>query len=182
MDTPPRRSPSPTSQTPGTTRQLAARRRRHDGHGRAHGRTRLLRNPTSVLKAAQEIAVQTGARLTQTDDVAAVQGVDFVYTDVWVSMGEPEKSWDERIAMLTDYRVTADVLALTGNPGVEFMHCLPAFHNRETEVGEALWQRTGMSELEVTDEVFESTHSIVFDRAENRLHTIKAVLFATLGG
>jgi ornithine carbamoyltransferase len=109
-----------------------------------------------------------------------VAGADFVYTDVWVSMGEPDQAWDERIALLADYRVTADVLRLSGNPDVKFMHCLPAFHDRLTEVGESLWQRTGISELEVTDEVFESPASIVFDQAENRLHTIKAVLVATL--
>ena len=141
-----------------------------------------LRNPPSVIEAAQEIAVRTGARLTETDDVeAGVAGADFVYTDVWVSMGEPDEAWDSRIALLGDYRVTAEVMALTGNPDARFMHCLPAFHDRRTEVGEALWQRTGISELEVTDEVFESSASIVFDQAENRLHTIKAVMVATLG-
>jgi len=140
-----------------------------------------LLNPAGVTEAAQEVAARTGGRITQTEDVAAgVAGVDFVYTDVWVSMGEPDQAWDERIALLSDYRVTSDVLALTGNPDVKFMHCLPAFHDRATEVGEGLWQRTGLAELEVTDEVFESEHSIVFDQAENRLHTIKAVLVATL--
>jgi ornithine carbamoyltransferase len=140
-----------------------------------------LRNPPEVLEAAREISAHTGARITQTDDVASgVAGADFVYTDVWVSMGEPDQAWDERIALLADYRVTADVLRLSGNPDVKFMHCLPAFHDRLTEVGENLWQRTGISELEVTDEVFESPASIVFDQAENRLHTIKAVLVATL--
>lgn len=112
---------------------------------------------------------------------SGVAGADFVYTDVWVSMGEPDQVWDERIALLTDYRVTSDVLALTGNPDVKFMHCLPAFHDRAPDVGQSPWQRTGLSELEVTDEVFESAHSIVFDQAENRLHTIKAVLVATIG-
>ena len=142
-----------------------------------------LANPSTVLTTANEIAIVTGARLTSTDDVAAgVAGVDFVYTDVWVSMGEPDSVWDERIALLLPYQVNRAVLALTGNPAVKFMHCLPAFHNRETDVGEALWQRTGLSELEVTDDVFESEASIVFDQAENRLHTIKAVLVATLAG
>ena len=141
-----------------------------------------LRNPADVVAAGREVAGRTGARITQTDDVAAgVAGADFVYTDVWVSMGEPDQAWDDRIALLGDYRVTADVLRSTGNPDVKFMHCLPAFHDRLTEVGENLWQRTGISELEVTDEVFEGPASIVFDQAENRLHTIKAVLVATLG-
>jgi ornithine carbamoyltransferase len=140
-----------------------------------------LRNPPEVLAAAREIAVRTGARITQTEDVAVgVAGADFVYTDVWVSMGEPDQAWDDRIALLGDYRVTAEVLRLSRNPGVRFMHCLPAFHDRLTEVGEDLWQRTGLSELEVTDEVFEGPASIVFDQAENRLHTIKAVLVASL--
>ncbi|MCW2868535.1 MAG: argF [Marmoricola sp.] len=141
-----------------------------------------LRNPPHVLEAAREIAAHTGARITQTDDVTVgVAGADFVYTDVWVSMGEPDQVWDERIALLSAYRVTAEVLRLTGNPEVKFMHCLPALHDRLTEVGEKLWQRTGISELEVTDEVFESPASIVFAQAENRLHTIKAVLVAALG-
>jgi ornithine carbamoyltransferase len=141
-----------------------------------------LRNSPEVVAAARGIAKDTGARIMQTDDVAAgVAGADFVYTDVWVSMGEPDEAWDERIALLSAYRVTAEVMAATGNPDVKFMHCLPAFHDRLTEVGEALWQRTGISELEVTDEVFESPASIVFDQAENRLHTIKAVMVATLG-
>ncbi len=140
-----------------------------------------LRNPDHVLEAAQEIAARTGARITQTNDVAVgVADVDFLYTDVWVSMGEPDEVWDQRIALLTDYRVTAKMVELTGNPDVKFMHCLPAFHDRDTDVGESLWQRTGIGELEVTDEVFQSRHSIVFDQAENRLHTIKAVLVATL--
>ncbi len=108
--------------------------------------------------------------------------MDFVYTDVWVSMGEPKEVWAERINLLKAYQVNMDLLALTGNPRVKFMHCLPGFHDRDTKVGEDLYQATGMSALEVTDEVFESKHSIVFDQAENRMHTIKAVLVATLGG
>jgi ornithine carbamoyltransferase len=140
-----------------------------------------LRNPPEVVRAAQEIAVGTSARITQTDDVAAgVEGADFVYTDVWVSMGEPDQAWDDRITLLADYRVDAGVLRMTRNPDVKFMHCLPAFHDRLTKVGEDLWRRTGISELEVTDEVFEGPASIVFDQAENRLHTIKAVLVASL--
>lgn len=138
--------------------------------------------PESVLKPSMAIAEQTGARIVQTDDVASgVLGVDFIYTDVWVSMGEPEKVWDDRIALLSDYQVNRELLEATGNPDVKFMHCLPAFHDRRTELGEKLFQRTGRSCLEVTDDVFESKHSIVFDQAENRLHTIKALLVATLG-
>ena len=140
-----------------------------------------LRNSSEVVGAAREIAAQTGARITQTEDIKeGVAGADFVYTDVWVSMGEPDQAWDDRIALLSPYRVTADLLRLTGNRDVKFMHCLPAFHDRLTEVGEELWRRTGISGLEVTDEVFESAASIVFDQAENRLHTIKAVLVACL--
>ena len=138
--------------------------------------------PESVVKPALAIAETTGARILQTDDVAeGVAGVDFVYTDVWVSMGEKESVWDERIALLADYQVNRALLDATGNPDVKFMHCLPAFHNRRTEVGEKLFQRTGRSCLEVTDDVFESENSIVFDQAENRLHTIKALLVASLG-
>lgn len=140
-----------------------------------------LRNHDEVVVTATEIAQRTGARLLQTDDVAAgVAGVDFVYTDVWLSMGEPEAAWDERIALLSDYQVNAEMLATTGNPAVRFMHCLPAFHDRRTEVGDQIYRRTGRTCLEVTDDVFESDRSIVFDQAENRMHTIKAVLVATL--
>jgi ornithine carbamoyltransferase len=140
-------------------------------------------NHDHVVASAQAIADATGARLRQTDDPqAGVRGVDFVYTDVWVSMGEPYDVWDKRIALLRDYQVNTDLLRATGNPAVRFMHCLPAFHDRRTKVGEEIYQKTGMSELEVTDEVFESPASIVFDQAENRMHTIKAVMVATLGG
>ena len=139
-------------------------------------------NSAEVIATAAEIAEQTGARLTHTDDpVAGVRGVDFVYTDVWVSMGEPKEVWADRIALLKPYQVNTELLAATGNPGVKFMHCLPAFHDRGTAVGEALYEQTGMEALEVTDEVFESAHSIVFDQAENRMHTIKAIMVATLG-
>ncbi|MEO6472083.1 MAG: ornithine carbamoyltransferase [Aeromicrobium sp.] len=138
--------------------------------------------PDSVLKPSLAIAQQTGAKITQTDDPATgVAGVDFIYTDVWVSMGEPDEVWDERIALLSAYQVNQDLLDATGRSDVKFMHCLPAFHDRQTELGEALFQRTGRSCLEVTDDVFDSEHSIVFDQAENRLHTIKALLVATLG-
>lgn len=134
-----------------------------------------------VLAKAREIAATTGARITVTDDVAVgVAGVDFVATDVWVSLGEPKELWQERIALLRPYQVNAELLALTGNPDVKFMHCLPAFHDRETTVGEELYRATGLDALEVTHEVFESPASIVFDQAENRMHTIKAVLVATL--
>jgi len=114
-------------------------------------------------------------------DLEGVAGVDFLYTDVWVSMGEPKEVWHERIDLLRPYQVNMDVVARTGNPKVRFLHCLPAFHDRNTKVGEELFQTTGMDGLEVTDEVFESAHSIVFDQAENRMHTIKAILVATLG-
>ncbi|WP_329520449.1 ornithine carbamoyltransferase [Spirillospora sp. NBC_01491] len=135
-----------------------------------------------VVKPAREIAARTGAEITITDDVkAGVKGADFVLTDVWVSMGEPKEIWNERIKLLKPYQVNARVLKATGNPHVKFMHCLPAFHNRETAVGEDIYQKTGLDALEVTDEVFESDASIVFDEAENRMHTIKAVMVATLG-
>jgi ornithine carbamoyltransferase len=141
-----------------------------------------LRNPSDVVEAARRIARTTGARITHTDDPGVgVDGVDFVYTDVWVSMGEPEEVWTKRIAELLPYQVNRALLDKTGNPDVRFMHCLPAFHNRETVVGEELFQKTGLDELEVTDEVFESENSIAFDQAENRMHTIKAVMVATLG-
>ena len=135
-----------------------------------------------VVEEAREIAALTGARLSLTSDVAeGVAGADVIYTDVWVSMGEPKEVWAERIALLRDYQVTMDVMRAAGRPNVKFMHCLPAFHDRHTVVGEEIFQKTGMDALEVTDEVFESEHSIVFDQAENRMHTIKAVLVATLG-
>ncbi len=144
---------------------------------------RALWNHDDVVAQARRIAEETGARLLQTEDVASgVAGVDFLYTDVWVSMGEPPETWAERIHLLKPYQVTLDVVKATGNPKVKFMHCLPGFHDRHTEVGEDLFRQTGLDALEVTDEVFESRHSIVFDQAENRMHTIKAVLVATLGG
>ncbi|GHJ46852.1 ornithine carbamoyltransferase [Catellatospora sp. TT07R-123] len=135
-----------------------------------------------LVKTCHEIAAETGARLTLTADVGeGVRGVDYLYTDVWVSMGEDQGVWGERIELLKPYQVNMDVIGRTGNPKVRFMHCLPAFHNRDTKVGEQIYQQFGLDALEVTDEVFESRHSIVFDQAENRLHTIKAVLVATLG-
>jgi ornithine carbamoyltransferase len=135
------------------------------------------------LATARRMAGASGARITVTDDVAAgVRGVDAIYTDVWVSMGEPESMWDERIALLRPYQVDAAMMATTGNPDARFMHCLPAFHDLETEVGRKVFDRHGLTAMEVTDEVFESGASIVFDQAENRMHTIKAVLVATLVG
>jgi ornithine carbamoyltransferase len=135
-----------------------------------------------LIKKCREIASETGARITITDNVAqAVKGVDFLYTDVWVSMGEAAEVWDERIKLLKDYQINKKVVDLTGNKNVKFLHCLPAFHNRETKVGEEIFQKFGLEAMEVDDEVFESEHSIVFDQAENRMHTIKAIMVATLG-
>ena len=143
---------------------------------------RSLWNHDEVVKEAHRIAESTGARITLTDDVReGVRGVSFIYTDVWVSMGEPKETWHERIELLRGYQVNREMLEATGNPDVKFMHCLPAFHDRRTKVGETLYEQTGMSALEVTNDVFESAHSIVFDQAENRMHTIKAVMVATLG-
>jgi len=143
---------------------------------------RALWNSGEVIAAAAAMAETTGARITHTEDVdEGVAGVDFVYTDVWVSMGEPKEKWAERIKLLHSYQVNADLMKRTGNPDVRFMHCLPAFHDRHTTVGEQLFQETGRDALEVTDEVFESDASIVFDQAENRMHSIKAILVATLG-
>ncbi len=135
-----------------------------------------------LVERSRAIAAQTGARLTLTESVAeGVAGVDFIHTDVWVSMGEPESVWEERIQLLLPYQVNAEVMVLSGNPAVKFMHCLPSFHNRETKVGEKIYQAFGLDGMEVTEEVFESPASIVFDQAENRMHTIKAVMVATLG-
>ena len=128
------------------------------------------------------IAKQTGAKITVTENVEeAVKDCDFLYTDVWVSMGEPDEVWAERIKLLLPYQVNKKAMDLTGNPKVKFLHCLPAFHNRETKVGKEIYRKFGIEAMEVTDEVFESEASIVFDQAENRLHTIKAVMVATLG-
>lgn len=136
----------------------------------------------AIVKAALAEAKATGARILLTEDVQqGVSECDVVYTDVWVSMGEPEDVWAERIKLLMPYQVNADVMAMTGNPHIKFMHCLPAFHNTETEVGAYLRDTFGLDAMEVTEEVFESPASIVFDQAENRMHTIKAVLVATLG-
>ena len=135
-----------------------------------------------LVAECQKIAKETGAKITITDDVdKAVKGVDFLYTDVWVSMGEPAEVWEQRIKLLRPYQVNKEVVKKTGNKNVKFLHCLPSFHNRETVVGEDIYQKYGLEALEVTDDVFESPMSIVFDEAENRLHTIKAVMVATLG-
>lgn len=136
----------------------------------------------SLVNTCKDIAKTTGAAITLSDNIEeAVKGVDFIYTDVWVSMGESEAAWEERVKLLTPYQVTRKVMDMTGNNDVKFMHCLPAFHDRHTKVGEEIFQKYGLEALEVTDEVFESDASIVFDEAENRLHTIKAVMVATLG-
>lgn len=139
--------------------------------------------PTDELVAqANEIAEATGAEIIVTDHVEeGVKGCDFIYTDVWVSMGEPDEVWKERIELLKPYQVNKAMMDATGNPKCKFMHCLPAFHNRETKVGEEIYQKFGLDGMEVTEEVFESPASIVFDEAENRMHTIKAVMVATLG-
>ncbi|MDP4222702.1 MAG: ornithine carbamoyltransferase [Bacteroidota bacterium] len=135
-----------------------------------------------LVDTCRRIAEKTGARINITENVnEAVRGVDFLYTDVWVSMGEPDSAWKERINLMKPYQVNMSVIKKTGNPDVRFLHCLPAFHNRETVVGEDIYQKFGLDGLEVTEDVFESDHSIVFDEAENRLHTIKAVMVATLG-
>jgi ornithine carbamoyltransferase len=136
----------------------------------------------SLVQKCRNIAKETGAKITITDDVQkAVKDADFLYTDVWVSMGEPDEVWEERIKLLLPYQVNMDVIKATGNPDVKFLHCLPAFHNRETTVGEEIFQKFGIEAMEVSEEVFESEHSIVFDEAENRMHSIKAILVATLG-
>ena len=135
-----------------------------------------------LVAECRKVAEQTGARITITDDVdAGVRGCDFIYTDVWVSMGEPDEVWKERIAMLKPYQVNASLMERTGNPKCKFMHCLPAYHNLETRVGRDVHDKFGLDGVEVTEDVFEGPNSIVFDEAENRMHTIKAVMVATLG-
>ncbi len=138
-------------------------------------------NP-ELVATCRKIAAETGATLTLTDDVAAgVKGCDFLYTDIWVSMGEPDEVWKERIALLMPYQVNAKTMARTGNPKCKFMHCLPSYHNLETKAGRDVYEKFGLDGIEVTEDVFESDNSIVFDEAENRMHTIKAVMVATLG-
>lgn len=141
-----------------------------------------LRPDRAFLDRLGETAEQSHGKLLMTTDLAAgLADVDFVYTDVWLSMGEPEEHWSDRIQLLTPFRVTAELMALTGNPHAKFMHCLPAFHNAETSVGAEIKRKFGLECMEVSEEVFEGPSSIVFDQAENRMHTIKAVLVATLG-
>jgi ornithine carbamoyltransferase len=136
-----------------------------------------------VQAIAKKWAKQTGARLMVTDDIdKGVKGVDFVHTDVWVSMGEPKEVWAERIKLLSPYQVNMKLMKKAGNPTVKFMHCLPAFHNTETKVGKEMFEKFGIKEMEVTEEVFESPMNVAFEQAENRLHTIKAILVATLAG
>ena len=135
-----------------------------------------------LVQIAMEIAKETDAKINITSSTTeGVKGVDFIYTDVWVSMGEPDEVWKDRIAKLLPYQVNSDLMKKTGNSKTKFMHCLPAFHNTDTKVGQEIYEKFGISAMEVTDEVFESKNSIVFDQAENRLHTIKAVMVATLG-
>ena len=136
----------------------------------------------ALVSEARKVAEQTGAKITITDQLDGVTGCDFICTDVWVSMGEPQSVWEERIRLLHPYQINSEILKKTGNPHVKFLHCLPAFHNRETKVGEEIYQKFGLNAMEVTEDVFESEASIVFDEAENRLHTIKAVMVATLAG
>lgn len=141
-----------------------------------------LQPDTELIQICQDIAKETGAKITVTDNIAdGVKDCDFLYTDVWVSMGEPKEVWAERIALLKPYQVNAEVMKLTGNPNCKFMHCLPAYHNLETQVGRDVNAEFGLDGIEVTEEVFESDASIVFDEAGNRMHTIKAVMVATLG-
>ena len=136
-----------------------------------------------LVETCRAIAAETGARITLTDDpVEGVRGVDYLYTDVWVSMGEDPSVWEERIRLLRPYQVNASLVGLTGNPAVKFLHCLPAFHDRATTVGEEMFERFGLDGMEVTDDVFESERSLVWDQAENRMHTIKALMVATLVG
>ncbi len=135
-----------------------------------------------MIETAQAIAAETGAKITITEDAqAAVRGCDFLYTDVWVSMGQPAELWNQRIQQMLPYQVNHKLMEAAGNPQVKFMHCLPAFHNTDTQIGKDIYEKHGLEALEVTEEVFESAASIVFDEAENRLHSIKAVMVATLG-
>jgi len=136
----------------------------------------------ALIRICKDIAAETGARLTITDAIATgLKNIDFLHTDVWVSMGEPDSVWDERIQLLKPFQVNLAAVEKTGNSQVKFMHCLPAFHNRDTTIGEEIYQKFGLDGMEVTEDVFESPNSIVFDQAENRMHTIKAVMVATLG-
>jgi ornithine carbamoyltransferase len=136
----------------------------------------------NLIATCRRIATQTGARITITDDIATgVAGADYLYTDVWVSMGEPDDVWAERIKLLLPYQINAQVMAQTGNANTKFMHCLPAFHDTDTQIGQEIYEKFGIEAMEVTNEIFESEASVVFTQAENRLHTIKAIMVATLG-
>lgn len=136
----------------------------------------------AIIDYANAIAKESGAKVVITENIGeAVLGCDFLYTDVWLSMGEAESKWAERIALLKPYQINAEAMKMTGNPRTKFMHCLPAFHNAETKIAKAIKDKFGLDAMEVTDEVFESPASIVFDQAENRMHTIKAILVATIG-
>ncbi len=136
---------------------------------------------SDLLTECINIAKYTGAKITVTHNIEeAVKNTDFIYTDVWVSMGEPEEIWEERIKLLKPYQVNAQMLEMTKNPNVKFLHCLPSFHNTETKIGKLIYEKYGLEAMEVTDDVFESEASLVFDEAENRLHTIKAIIVATL--
>ncbi len=136
----------------------------------------------NLVETCRAIAKETGATITLTEKVdEGVKGVDFLYTDVWVSMGESDEAWAERIKLMLPYQVNASMIEKTGNPKVKFLHCLPSFHNTDTVIGKEIYEKYGIEAMEVTDEVFESEHSVVFDEAENRLHTIKAIMVATLG-
>ncbi len=140
-----------------------------------------LQPAAELVAECRKVAEQTGARITITDNVdEGVKGCDFIYTDIWVSMGEPDSVWKERIDMLMPYQVNASLMARTGNPDCKFMHCLPSYHNRDTKAGEEVYKKFGLDGVEVTEDVFESPASIVFDEAENRMHTIKAVMVATI--
>ena len=135
----------------------------------------------TLIKQAQKIASETSANISITNNIPqGLKNTDFIYTDIWVSMGEPENIWEKRIKFLKDYQVNSNTIKLAGNPNVKFMHCLPAYHNRQTEIGEAIYKKFGLNGIEVTENIFESDASIVFDQAENRLHTIKAVMTAIL--
>lgn len=141
-----------------------------------------LQPAAELVDQCRKIAAETGARITITDDVdAGVKGCDFIYTDIWVSMGEPAEVWKERIELLMPYQVNASLMERTGNPHCKFMHCLPSYHNLETQAGRDVYRQFRLDGVEVTEDVFESPNSIVFDEAENRMHTIKAVMVATLG-
>ncbi len=140
-----------------------------------------LQNEDHIVEMAKARAAETGARITITDDINAVDGVDFIHTDVWVSMGEPAEVWESRIKQLSPYQVNKALMEKANNPNVKFMHCLPAFHNTETKVGADIADKFGLTELEVSEEVFESPYNVAFEQAENRMHTIKAIMVATLG-